>query len=82
MRDPPVAFTGLGEVCGVGHTGDGGSARRRLAGASALGDAKGYRLRQKAQKGKGGALVLTEGSAWPEKERSVDGDADRRRGGR
>ena len=33
------------------------------------------------KKGKGGALVLTEGSDWPEKERSVDGDADRRRGG-
>ena len=49
MRDPPVAFTGLGEVCGGGRTGDGGSARRRLAGASALGDAKatGYGKRRK-----------------------------------
>jgi len=59
MRDPPVAFTGLGEVCGGGRTGDGGSARRRLAGASALGDARGYRLRQKAQKGAGDQNVLT-----------------------
>jgi len=59
MRDPPVAFTGLGVVCGGGCTGDGGSARRRLAGASALGDARGYRLRQKAQKGAGDQNVLT-----------------------
>ena len=71
MRDPPVAFTGLGEVCGGGCTGDGGSARRGLAGASALGDARGYGLRQKAQKAWDGLRVLTEGPKRPELQPGV-----------
>ena len=79
MRDPPVAFTGLGEVCGGGCTGDGGSARRGLAGASALGDARGYGLRQKAQKAWDGLRVLTEGPKRPELQPGVAVDGGRRR---
>ena len=79
MRDPPVAFTGLGEVCGGGCTGDGGSARRGLAGASALGDARGYGLRQKAQKAWDCLRVLTEGQKRPELQPGVAVDGGRRR---
>ena len=58
-RDPPGAWVGLEKVCGGGRTSDGGSARRRLAGASVLGDARGYGLRKMAQKGAGDQGVLT-----------------------
>ena len=59
MRNPPVQFVLDFEVRDGSRSGRGGSARRRLAGASVLGDARGYGLQKKAQKGAGDPGVLT-----------------------
>jgi len=72
---------GAKQGCSESATANRGAAQQRNSGERRPGRCKGYGLSNLAQKGKGGALVLTESSAWPEKERSVDGDADRRRGG-
>ena len=58
-RDPPGTWVGLEKVCGGGRTGDGGLTRRRLTGASVLGDARGYGLRKMVQKGAGDQGMLT-----------------------
>jgi len=59
--------------------GGGGSARRRLAGASVLGDARGYGPRNLTPKGPGRVVGSHWGFWWPETSRRVLGVADRRR---
>ena len=56
MRDPPVQFVRDFVVQDGSCSGRGGSARRRLAGASVLGDARGYGLRELAQRKEGFGL--------------------------
>ena len=56
MRDPPVQFVWNFEVRDGSRSGRGRSTRRRLAGASVLGDARGYRLRELAQRKEGFGL--------------------------
>ena len=53
MRDPPVQFVWDFVVQDGSTSGRGRSARRRLAGASVLGDARGYGLRELVQRGQG-----------------------------
>ena len=50
MRDPPVQFVRDFVVQDGSRSGRGGSARRRLTGTSVLGDARGYGLRELAQR--------------------------------
>jgi hypothetical protein len=76
--DPPGALSGLGRARGCMRDGGGGSARRcsPACGVPAAGTA--YGLQHLAQKGQERALVLTEGSDWPEKQRrGVDIDGGR-----
>ena len=56
MRDPPVQFVRDFMVQNGSRSGRGVSARRRLAGASVLGDARGYGLRELAQRKEGFGL--------------------------
>jgi hypothetical protein len=66
-RDPPGALSGPGGAQGCVRGGGGGSTQRHspACGVSAVGIA--YGLQHLAQKGQERALVLTEGSDWPEK---------------
>ena len=56
MRDPPVQFVWDFEVRDGSRSGRCGSTRWRLAGASVLGDARGYGLRELAQRKEGFGL--------------------------
>ena len=56
MRDPPVQFVRDFVVQDGSRSGRGRSARRRLAGASVLGDARGYWLRELVQRKEGFGL--------------------------
>ena len=80
MRDPPVALARLGVAQGYGCDGDGGFARRDIAGVRCSMGSRDYDLWERAQKVQEIRQWLTEGLFRAElQRRCVDGEVGRRR---